>query len=243
MLVAAAAERFGVNADGADGEPLADQPRASGNGRPRSASWPSAAAKQSVPSRPALKSGDTYTIRRTSPPRPDIPLKVTGQAIYGIDFTLPGMLYAAVEIAPVYGGKLVSVDTAPAESMPGVKRVVKLEEAVAVVADSYWQARTALAKLEPQFDDAGHGARVEPDDLRRVRPGARRAARDAQGRGHRHHRRLSGAVPRPRDDGADGVHRAGGRGGRGGLGRHAGSAERAGDGRRRPWSSMRGRSR
>ena len=68
------------------------------------------------------------------------------------------MLHAAVEIAPVFGGKLVSVDTAAAEKMPGVKRVIKLEEAVAVVADTYWQARKALATLKPQFDDAGHGA-------------------------------------------------------------------------------------
>ena len=50
------------------------------------------------------------------------------------------MLYAAVEIAPVQGGKLVAVDPAPAEAMPGVRKVVRLEEAVAVVADSYWQA-------------------------------------------------------------------------------------------------------
>ena len=84
--------------------------------------------------------------------------KVDGSAIYGIDFTIAGMLHAAVEIAPVFGGKLVAVDTAAAEKMPGVKRVVKLEEAVAVVADTYWQARKALATLEPQFDDAGHGA-------------------------------------------------------------------------------------
>ena len=70
---------------------------------------------------------------------------------------MPGMLYAAIDIAPVYGGKLVSVDSAPAETMPGVKRVVKLEEAVAVVADSYWRAHKALAALKPQFDDAGHG--------------------------------------------------------------------------------------
>ena len=70
---------------------------------------------------------------------------------------MPGMLHAAVEIAPVYGGKLVSVDTAPAETMPGVKQVVRLEEAVAVVADSYWHARKALATLKPKFDDAGHG--------------------------------------------------------------------------------------
>ena len=70
---------------------------------------------------------------------------------------MPGMLYAAIEIAPVYGGKLMSVDTAPAEAMPGVKKVVKLEDAVAVVADSFWRARRALAALKPEFDDAGHG--------------------------------------------------------------------------------------
>ncbi len=84
--------------------------------------------------------------------------KVDGSAIYGIDFTLPGLLHAAVEIAPVNGGKLVAVDTAGAEKMPGVKRVVQLEDAVAVVADTYWQARKALATLKPQFDDAGHGS-------------------------------------------------------------------------------------
>src|SRR4029077_3328886 len=66
--------------------------------------------------------------------------------------------YAAVEIAPVYGGKLVSVDTAPAEAMPGVKRVVKLDEAVAVAADSYWRARRAVLSLKPVFEDAGHGS-------------------------------------------------------------------------------------
>src|SRR5258708_37177830 len=67
------------------------------------------------------------------------------------------MLYAAVEVGPVQGGKLVSGDGVPAESMPGVKRVVRLAEAVAVVADSYWRARKALAALKPVFDDAGHG--------------------------------------------------------------------------------------
>ena len=83
--------------------------------------------------------------------------KVDGTAIYGIDYTMPGLLHAAVEIAPVFGGKLVSVDTAAAEAMPGVKRILRLEEAVAVVADTYWRARVALATLKPQFDDAGQG--------------------------------------------------------------------------------------
>ena len=67
------------------------------------------------------------------------------------------MLYAAVEIAPVFGGTLSSIATSPAEKMPGVKRVVQLEDAVAVVADSYWHARKALAALTPVFNDAGHG--------------------------------------------------------------------------------------
>jgi isoquinoline 1-oxidoreductase beta subunit len=77
--------------------------------------------------------------------------------MYAIDFTTPGMLYAALEMAPVYGGKLISVDPAAAEAMPGVKKVVRLEEAVAVVADSFWRARRALAALKPEFSDAGHG--------------------------------------------------------------------------------------
>jgi len=156
MLIAAAAERFGVSA----AECKASSSRILHTPSGRSATFgelASAAAKFSVPSNPVLKDPDTYTIRRTARQRFDMRSKVNGSAVYGIDFTLPGMLYAAVEIAPVYGGKLVSVDRAPAEAMPGVKRVVRLENAVAVVADSYWHARKAIASLKPQFDDAGHG--------------------------------------------------------------------------------------
>ena len=116
-----------------------------------------AAAAVSVPTSPALKHPDSFTIRRTSLARLDIPAKVDGSAMYAIDFTTPGMLYAALEMAPVQGGTLISVDTTPAESMPGVKKVVKLNAAVAVVADSFWRARRALAALKPDFSDAGHG--------------------------------------------------------------------------------------
>lgn len=156
MLVAEAAERWGVPAS----ECTASRSRIVHAASKRSAAFgelATAAAGRRIPAHPALKDPDTYTIRRTAQPRVDIPAKVDGSAKYGIDFTLPGMLYAAIAIAPVYGGKLLSVDRAPAESMPGVKRVVELEDAVAVVADSYWRARQALAKLEPRFDDAGHG--------------------------------------------------------------------------------------
>ena len=157
MLVAAAAEQFDVRAS----ECTVANSRVTHTASGRSAGFGelvNAATRQSVPSRPALKNPDTYQLRRTSRPRLDLRSKVDGSAIYGIDFTMAGLLHAAVEIAPVFGGRLVSVDAAPAEEMPGVRRVVKLEDAVAVVADTYWQSRTALATLTPQFDDAGHGA-------------------------------------------------------------------------------------
>ncbi len=156
MLTAEAAERFGVPAS----ELTADRSRIVHAASNRSATFgelAAGAAARSIPAHPALKDPDTYTIRRTAKPRIDIPPKVDGRAQYGIDVTLPGMLYAAIALAPVYGGKLVSVDHAPADGMPGVKRVVELEDGVAVVADSYWRARQALAALKPVFDDAGHG--------------------------------------------------------------------------------------
>ncbi len=154
MLIAAAAERFGVSPS----ECKANSSRVIHAASGQSASFgelATTAARLPVPAHPVLKHPDTYTIRRTARPRFDIPSKVDGRAVYGIDFTVPGMLYAAVDIAPVFGGTLVSVDSAPAEAMPGVKRVVRLDEAVAVVADSYWRARQALAALTPEFDDVG----------------------------------------------------------------------------------------
>ena len=156
MLLAAAAEQFGAPVS----ECTATQSRVVHAASGQQASFGElarSAAARAVPENPVLKDPDSYTLRRTSKPRFDIPPKVDGSAVYGIDFTLPGMLYAAVDIAPVQGGRLVSVDPGPAEAMPGVKRVVQLDEAVAVVADSFWRARTALAALTPEYDDAGHG--------------------------------------------------------------------------------------
>ncbi|HUQ86419.1 MAG TPA: molybdopterin cofactor-binding domain-containing protein [Vicinamibacterales bacterium] len=156
MLVGAAAKQFGARPS----ECTVANSRVTHTASGRSASFgelAKAATAQKVPTHPVMKDPKLYTLRRRPQQRLDIRSKVDGSAIYGIDFTTPGMLHAAVDIAPVYGGKLVSVDTTPAEKMPGVKKVVKLEEAVAVVADSYWRARVALERLKPQFDDAGHG--------------------------------------------------------------------------------------
>src|SRR4051812_7337934 len=156
MLIAAGAASFGVAASECQAKSSRVLHAASG----KSASFgelAAAAAKLPVPTRPALKDPDAYTIRRTPRPRLDIPSKVNGAAKYGIDYVMPGMLYAAIDLAPVYGGTLVSVDSSAAEAMPGVKRVVRLTEGIAVIADSYWRARKALGTLKPQYDHKGHG--------------------------------------------------------------------------------------
>ena len=156
MLLAAAAGSVGCARLGVRGQGSRITHAASG----RSSTFGElarAAATQSVPTSPALKHPDSFTIRRTSPTRLDIPSKVDGSAIYAIDFTTPGMLYAAIEMAPVNGGTLLPFDTTPAEAMPGVKKIVKLTNAVAIVADSFWRARRAMAAVKPAFSDAGHG--------------------------------------------------------------------------------------
>ena len=156
MLLAAAAGQWGVGVS----ECVARGSRISHAASGRSSTFGELArlaAAQSVPTSPALKHPDSFTIRRTSPTRLDIPSKVDGSAIYAIDFTTPGMLYAAIEMAPVNGGTLLPFDTTPAEAMPGVKRIVKLTNAVAIVADSFWRARRAMAAVKPAFTDAGHG--------------------------------------------------------------------------------------
>ncbi len=156
MLLEAGARQFGVSVTECTAKGGRVLHAASG----KSASFgelAGAASALPVPTSPALKNPDTFTLRRTSVPRLDIPSKVDGSAVYGIDVTVPGMLYAAVEFAPVQGGRLLHVDTGPAETMRGVKKVLVLEEAVVVVADSFWRARKALAALTPSFHDGGHG--------------------------------------------------------------------------------------
>jgi isoquinoline 1-oxidoreductase beta subunit len=116
------------------------------------------AAKLSVPSSPRFKPRKDYKIVGQSVPRLDIPAKVTGAMQYGIDVQLPGMLYATVKAAPVHGGRLTAVDSAPAMEVKGVERVVRLDDAVAVVARGYWPASRGLSALAPVFSDGGNGA-------------------------------------------------------------------------------------
>ena len=105
---------------------------------------------------PAIKTPDQFTLVGKWTPRLDTAPKLDGSAQYGIDAKVPGMVYAAVVSCPEFGGKLASVDDAPAKGMRGVITVVKLDDAVAVVADRYWRAKAALAKLQPQWASGGN---------------------------------------------------------------------------------------
>jgi isoquinoline 1-oxidoreductase beta subunit len=115
------------------------------------------AAQFTPSSSPKLKDRSQYRFVGKNVPRIDIPNKVNGTTIYGIDVKQPGMLYAAIRISPVFGGRLVSVDSQSIEGHRGVKKVIRLDDAVVVVADRFWRARDAVAELNPIFDNKGNG--------------------------------------------------------------------------------------
>ena len=119
-----------------------------------------AAAKLTPPTDVRLKDPKDWKIIGKGLKRLDTPGKVTGATVYGIDVKLPGMLNAAIRDCPVTGGKVKSFDEARISSMKGVKKVVKVgDSAVAVVADTWWHAKTALDAL-PIVWDEGENAKV-----------------------------------------------------------------------------------
>ena len=124
-----------------------------------------AASRYSPSSHPALKPRSEYTLVGKAIPRIDIPAKVNGATQYGIDVQVPGMQYAAIKISPIFGGKLISVNEASIAGSTGIKKVIKLDDAVIVVADRFWRAQRAADALETVFGDAGNAA-VSSDSIR-----------------------------------------------------------------------------
>jgi isoquinoline 1-oxidoreductase beta subunit len=119
-----------------------------------------AAAKVAPPADVKVKDPKDWTIAGKGLKRLDTADKTTGKTIYGIDVKLPGMLNAAIKACPVFGGKLKSFDEAKVANMKGVKKVVRVgDNAVAVVADTWWHAKTALEAL-PIVWDEGENAKV-----------------------------------------------------------------------------------
>jgi isoquinoline 1-oxidoreductase beta subunit len=107
---------------------------------------------------PAIKTPDQYTFIGTPMPRIDVVHKIDGSAKFGIDAQVEGMVFAAINACPVPGGKLKSVDESVLAGAPGIVQVVKLDNAVAVVATaSFWRAKQGLAKLQPEWDVGAAG--------------------------------------------------------------------------------------
>jgi isoquinoline 1-oxidoreductase beta subunit len=155
MLIAAAAKRLNASHDAfrTESSRVIHEPS---NRSFRFGELAAAASRFSPSSHPKLKSKSSYTLVGKAVPRFDIPEKVNGTVQYGIDVQLPGMQYAAIKIAPTFGGKLESVNEANIAGNPGIKKVVKLDDAVVVVADRYWRGQRAADALEPKFSDAGN---------------------------------------------------------------------------------------
>ena len=118
------------------------------------------AAKIAPPATVALKDPKDWKIAGKRLARLDTVDKTTGKQIYGMDLKLPGMLNAAIKDCPVFGGKLKSFDAAAVDKRPGVVKVLRVgDSAVAVVADTWWRAKTALDALPIEWD-AGPNAKV-----------------------------------------------------------------------------------
>jgi isoquinoline 1-oxidoreductase beta subunit len=120
------------------------------------------AAAIKLAAEPAVKTPDQYTLMKKPTKLLDVPPKVDGSAVFGIDVRLPNMLYAAAKASPVFLGKVKKYDADAVKNRPGVHSVVEfgspeIAAGVAVVADSYWRAKTALDALQIEWDEGTHG--------------------------------------------------------------------------------------
>ena len=172
MLVAAAADEWGVAASSCK----AANAVVTGPGGKRATygALAAKAAQMEVPREVPLKPSNQFKIIGNARVRRlDTEAKVKATAQFGIDTRVPGMLYAAVMMPPMIGGKVASYDDSRAKGMPGVKAVVQYSRGVAVVADSYWTAKKAKDLLEVRWD-AGANADL---DMRKLWGGIEEAAK------------------------------------------------------------------
>jgi len=110
------------------------------------------AASLPIPDNVSLKSHKDFRIIGKSIDRIDSPSTIDGSATYGIDVKLPGLLMATIKHCPVFGGKLNKYDASKAEKITGVKKVVPLNDAVAVIADNFWTAKKGLDALKIEWE-------------------------------------------------------------------------------------------
>ena len=214
MLVAAAAKRWNVDPASCraqSGEVL----HAATGRRIKYGELATDATRMPVPEGVVLKQPKDFKLIGTSAKRLDTPAKVNGTAVYGIDVRPPGVKIATLAQSPVFGGRVKSVDDAAAKSVKGVRQIVRLDDAVAVVADHMGAAKKGLAALVIEWDDGPHAKLTTEDiagelekatQIRSRRPECRRYR---QGHGEcRHQDRgdLPGSIPSACGHGADELH-------------------------------------
>jgi isoquinoline 1-oxidoreductase subunit beta len=122
------------------------------------------AARLTPPQNPKLKPQSEWTLLGHSLPRVELGSKLNGTAVFGLDFTVPGMVNAAVMQSPVHGGTVSAFDKNSVLKLPGVIDVVPIPNGVAVVANQYWQARQALKSLDASFE-GGANSDVSSESL------------------------------------------------------------------------------
>jgi isoquinoline 1-oxidoreductase beta subunit len=163
MLVAAAAKQWGVPASecSVSNGVISHE---DGHRKVTFGKVAAAAAEMEIPKEPKLKDPKQWRLIGTSPARFDIPEKTTGQQVYAADVRLPGMVHASIAQCPVFGGKVKSVDESKAKSMRGVKKIVRGDDWVAVVADNWWRANQALKQVAIEWD-VGENGKVSSDSI------------------------------------------------------------------------------
>ncbi|MGD8206902.1 MAG: molybdopterin-dependent oxidoreductase [Thiohalocapsa sp.] len=164
MLVAAAADAWGAPEEECRAEDSVITHLPTG----RTTSYgkvANAAAERWPPEHVVLKDPEDWKLIGQPVKRLDTVDKLNGKQVFGADLQFPGMLNAAIRACPVFTGKLASFDAAKVEDMPGVRAVVAVQDnAVAVVADTWWQAKTALDALPVSWDEGPH-ARLSSADI------------------------------------------------------------------------------
>ncbi|HWZ72120.1 MAG TPA: xanthine dehydrogenase family protein molybdopterin-binding subunit [Casimicrobiaceae bacterium] len=163
MLVAAAAKRW--NVDPASCRAQSGEVIHAPTGRKiKYGDLATDAARMPVPENVALKRPQDFRLIGTPAKRLDTPAKVNGTAIYGIDVRPPGVKFATLAQSPVFGGRVKSVDDGKAKVVKGVRQIVRLDDAVAVVADHMGAAKKGLAALVIEWDD-GPYAKLNTNDV------------------------------------------------------------------------------
>jgi isoquinoline 1-oxidoreductase subunit beta len=179
MLVAAAAKRWRVDAKSCraqDGEVI----HVSTGRRLKYGELAVEAAKIPFPGNVTLKSPEDFKLIGTPAKRLDAPAKVNGTAAYGIDARPPGVKIATLAQSPVFDGRVKSLDDTAARAVKGVRQIVRLDDAVAVVADHMGAAKKGLAALKIEWDDGAHAGLATEEIARELEQATRGSGAVAQ---------------------------------------------------------------